>query len=140
MSLKSLCFIYRFIDDSAQGAGYRIIGVHDQLRPWTPQQLAANGLITQKFTTRAGLESTVESLAKKFQVSSYSLLSIHEYNSLLEESHQLDDFRQKLQSREINLLGQKIQENLEKPEVQNPKIGEKQQPQGFFSRFFASDS
>ena len=55
MSLKSLCFIYRFIDDSAQGAGYRIIGVHDQLRPWTPQQLAANGLITQKFTTRAGL-------------------------------------------------------------------------------------
>lgn len=139
MSLKSLCFIYRFIDDSAQ-AGYRIIGVHDQLRPWTPQQLAANGLMTQKFNTRAGMEATVESLAKKFQVSSYSLLSINEYNSLMEESHQLDDFRLKLQSREISLLGNKLAEKEEEMLQKVVPQAEKQQAQGFFSRLFGSES
>jgi len=139
MSLNSLCFIYRFIDDSTQ-AGYRIIGAHDQVRPWTPQQLAANGLITQKFTTRAGMEATVESLAKKFQVSSYSLLSINEYNSLMEESHQLDDFRQKLQSREISLLGQKLAEKEEGLPTPNALASEKQQNHGFFSRLFGSDT
>ena len=139
MSLKSLCFIYRFIDDSAH-AGYRIIGVHDQLRPWTPQQLAANGLITQKFTTRVGMEAAVEALAKKFQVASYSLLSINEYNSLMEESHQLDDFRLKLQSREISLLGQKIAEKEEDLLQKASPPVEKSQGQGFFSRFFGSDS
>lgn len=139
MSLKTLCFIYRFIDEPAQ-SGFKIIGVHDQFRPWTPQQLAANGLITQKFTTRSSMETNIDSMAKKFQVASYSLLSINEYNSLMEESHQLDDFRAKLQSREISLLGPKLEEKEQELTNLRQSHGEKQQIQGFFSRLFGSDS
>lgn len=139
MSLKTLCFIYRFIDDPAH-TGFRIIGVHDQYRPWTPQQLSANGLVTQKFATRSSMELAVESLAKKFQVNCYSLISIHEYNSLMEESHHLDDFRVKLQSREISLLGPKITGKEHEIHINSPKNAEKQLNQGFFSRFFNSES
>lgn len=139
MSLKSLCFIYRFVDEPAN-AGYRIVGVHDQFRPWTPQQLAANGLITQKFTSRSGMENTIESLAKKFQVVGYSLISLSEYNSLMEESHQLDDFRVKLQSREISLLANKLAEKDQNQPIERSLTGEKHQIQGFFSRLFGSDS
>ncbi len=139
MSLKTLCFIYRFMDEPAN-SGFRIIGVHDQFRPWTPQQLAANGLITQKFATRSSMEANIESMAKKFQVASYSLLSINEYNSLMEESHQLDDFRVKLQSREISLLGPRLTDKEQELALNRLASGEKQQVQGFFSRLFGSDT
>ena len=137
MSLKSLCFIYRFIDDPSK-AGFHIIGVHDQLRPWTPQQLAANGLITQKFSSRSSMEAAVQSLSRKFQVAAYCLLSINEYNSLLEESHQLDDFRMKLQSREISLLDSQIDQAQGQQLSEAMQATEKGQIQGFFSRLFGN--
>ena len=133
MGLNSLCFIYRFFDVPEQ-TGFKIIGVHDQFRPWTPQQLAANGMITQKFQNRSSMESFVEGMALKYNVASYTLLSINEYNSLMEESHQLEDFRLKLQSRERSML----KHNLE-AKVQEDQAAAKAQPaSGLFSRIFGS--
>jgi hypothetical protein len=94
MNLNFLCFIYRFNEEPSNTC-FRIVGVHDQSRPWATVQLAAHGLITQKFQTRSSMESAIESLASKLQVTSYCLISVSEYNSLIEESHQVEDFRKK---------------------------------------------
>lgn len=141
MTFQYLCFIYKFIEEPGQ-SGFRIIGVHDHIKPWTAIQLAANGLITQKYVSRTAMENAVESMAKKLQVTTYCLLSINEYNALLEDSHQVDDFRKRLQSKEKSLFGgfgQKVQN--EPSSTENQSVSETHKSQGgFFTRLFGQDN
>lgn len=140
MSLQYLCFIYKFVEDPSQ-PGFRIIGVHDHLKPWSAMQLAANGLITQKFSSRSNMEQSVEALAKRLNASTFCLLSIQEYNVLLEDSHQVDDFRKRLQSKERSLFlsKEKKSETTDEKLVNNQNTTIKAQG-GFLSRFFNQDN
>jgi hypothetical protein len=86
--METAIILYQWSSELVGGSQFRVVEVCG------PEEL--KGMLKENFEHRAMLNRATEEYCQRAKVHSYLLISVDEYNGLLEDAHHVDDFKKRL--------------------------------------------